>query len=295
MEGEQRTPRSLRTRNNALTLSLKSPDQPAGADRKLTLDELGNAILSNRSLAAELLKDELVDRCRQQPSAAIEGQTVGLEPACRVLAAWNGRFDLYSRGAILFREWLGQFAQPDFLAKGKLFATAFDPADPVGTPAGLAQGIGVLENLARAVKVLDSRHIALDAPLGDYQYADKHGRRMPVHGGDGFVDGLMNMEHNGRNTTTLEPRDEPKLVKGSRFLTEQGYPVVHGSSFMMVMEFTESGPHAKAFLTYSESGDPASPHFTDQTELFAKKQWRPILFREAEVAGDVKRDYTVKR
>jgi len=31
-------------------------------------------------------------------------------------------------------------------------------------------------------------------------------------------------------------------------------------------------------LTYSRSGDPTSPHFTDQTELFARKQCRPVLF-----------------
>jgi len=293
MHGDQATARSLRTRNNALTLSLQSPDQPAGADHKFTLDELGNAILSNRSLAAELLKDELVARCRKQPSVTVDGDAVELGQACDVLAAWNGRFDLDSRGAVVFREWLGQYATPDFLAKGKLFAVDFDPANPVGTPRGLAEGALALENLGRAVKVLRSREIALDVPLGELQYADKHGRRMPVHGGDGFVDGLMNMQRNARNTTTLEPMDEPKLVKGSRFLTENGYPVVHGSSFMMVLEFTDQGPHAKAFLTYSESGDPASPHYTDQTELFAKKQWRPVLFEEKQIAGAVERDYKV--
>ena len=283
MHGEQGTPRSLRTRNNALTLSLQSPDLPAGADGKFTLDELGNAILSNRSLAAELVKDELVSRCR----AASLGQ------ACDVLAKWDGRFDLESRGAVLFREWLGQFQQPDFLSKGKLFAVDFDPADPVGTPRTLAEGPQAIDNLKRAVVVLESQKIALDVPLGELQYFDKHGRRMPVHGGDGFIDGLMNMEHASRNTTTLEPFEEPKLVKGSRLLTEKGYPIAHGSSFIMVMEYTDKGPHAKAFLTYSESGDPASPHYTDQTELFAKKQWRPILFEEKQIAASIERDYKV--
>jgi acyl-homoserine-lactone acylase len=283
MHGEQGTPRSLRTRNNALTLSLQSPDHPAGADRKFTLDELGNAILSNRSLAAELVKDELVSRCR----AASVGQ------ACDVLAKWDGRFDLESRGAVLFREWLGQFQQPDFLHKGKLFAVEFDATDPLGTPRTLAGGPLAIDNLKRAVAVLESQKIALDVPLGELQYFDKHGRRMPVHGGDGFIDGLMNMEHAARNTTTLEPFDEPKLVKGSRLLTEKGYPIAHGSSFIMVMEYTEKGPHAKAFLTYSESGDPASPHYADQTELFAKKQWRPILFEEKQIGASVERDYKV--
>ena len=34
------------------------------------------------------------------------------------------------------------------------------------------------------------------------------------------------------------------------------------------------------------SGDPTSPYFSDQTELFAAKQWRPILFSEAAIAAD---------
>lgn len=101
------------------------------------------------------------------------------------------------------------------------------------------------------------------------------------------------MQHNSRNTTTLERMDNPKEVPGSRFLTEKGYPVVHGSSFLMVLEFTDKGPRAKAFLTCSESGDPESPYFSDQTELFSRKQWRLVRFTEEDIRADVKREYRV--
>jgi acyl-homoserine-lactone acylase len=297
LHGEQKVVRSLRTRNNDLTLSDRSPDRPSNGDGRFTLDELGDAILSNRSLAAELLKDELADRCVKQPSVTVDGAARDLGTACQVLKSWNGRFDLDSRGAVLFREWLSQYHQADFQGKGRLYAEDFDPRDPVNTPRTLApagQGGDLsLEQLARAANVLMSRSISLDAPLGELQYADKAGRRMPVHGGDGFIDGLMNMQRNSRNTTTLEPMDEPKLVKGSRTLTEKGYPVVHGTSFIMVLEYTKQGPRAKAFLTYSQSGDPASPLFTDQTELFARKAWRTVRFDEKAIAADVKRNYRV--
>jgi acyl-homoserine lactone acylase PvdQ len=62
----------------------------------------------------------------------------------------------------------------------------------------------------------------------------------------------------------------------------------------LALEYTADGPRAMAFLTYSQSGDPESPHFTDQTELFARKQWRPIPFCAADIAADVKREYTVR-
>jgi acyl-homoserine lactone acylase PvdQ len=43
---------------------------------------------------------------------------------------------------------------------------------------------------------------------------------------------------------------------------------------------------AQAFLTYSQSGDPASPLYHDQTPLFSAKKWRRILFTEAEIKAD---------
>jgi acyl-homoserine-lactone acylase len=69
-------------------------------------------------------------------------------------------------------------------------------------------------------------------------------------------------------------------------LTKDGYPINRGSSFVMVLEYTAQGPRAQAFLTYSQSGDPGSPLFYDQTELFSAKKWRRILFTEAEIKSD---------
>jgi acyl-homoserine-lactone acylase len=86
------------------------------------------------------------------------------------------------------------------------------------------------------------------------------------------------------------PREK---IEGSRYLTTDGYPVNSGSSFVMALEYTDEGPRAQAFLTYSQSGDPESVHFSDQTELFSKKAWRPIAFAEAEVAADTVSSVTV--
>ena len=189
------------------------------------------------------------------------------------------RYDIDSRGAAIFREFMGQYANADYQAAGKLFSVPFDAKDPSNTPRGLAEGPLALENLAKAVRILRSADIRLDAPLGELQYADKAGRRMPVHGGDGASDGLMNMQRNSRNATTLEPMDEPKPVKGSRFLTEKGYPVVHGSSFVMALEFAANGRRAKAFLTYGESGDPKSPISPTRLSCSRKNNGGRFCFR----------------
>ena len=294
LHGEQGTQRSLRTRNNDLHLSNATPDVPAGDDGKFSLGEMQNAILSNRSLTADLLLPELVGRCQATPTASLEGARVELTAACDVLAAWDHRFDVGSRGAVLFREWIGQYDGGDLAGKGALFAVDYDPKDPVNTPRGLAAGELALENLAKAVRILEGRGLALDVALGELQYApSKLPKRIAIHGGHGGYEGLLNMQQGGQNDTTLEPLELAPRVEGSRFLTEAGYPVVHGSSYLMALEYTDDGPRAEAFLTYSQSGDPSSEHFTDQTELFSSKQWRPILFDQDSIAADVKREYTV--
>ena len=246
LHGEPGTPRSLRTRQNDRTLSNRSPDHAAGDDGKFSLDEIERAVLSNLGLTAELIRPTLVERCRKTPHATIDGRRVDLAEACGVLAAWDGRYDLDSRGAVLFREFLGQYDPADLTHRGKLFAVAFDPQDPVNTPRDLApagpKGDLALENLARAVTLLHAQNIALDAPLGDLQYANKPGRRVPIHGGNGAYEGILNFEQSSPNTTTLEPLDTPKSVEGSRFLTEKGYPVSSGTSFVMALEYTAQGP-----------------------------------------------------
>ena len=79
--------------------------------------------------------------------------------ACSVLAGWDGRHDLDSRGAVLWRELLSAIRRDVPGGLGALWAEPFDPARPVETPAGLLpagpDGDPVLAALARAVQTLD--------------------------------------------------------------------------------------------------------------------------------------------
>ncbi len=275
---------------NVRLLDDTRPDGPAGKDGKFTLDELAAAALSNRSLSAELARGELVKRCQATTSVTLDGEAVDLRPACGILAAWDSRYETGSVGAVLWREFITQYESAELQKDGALFQHVFNPADPVGTPhtltpdkAGEPQS---LLKLARAVRLLAQAGIALDTPLGKVQYSDRNGGRIPIHGGEGGYDGIANFVNYAPNGTTLEPVPAYERVKGSRFLTKDGYPINRGSSFVMALEYTTQGPHAQAFLTYSQSGDPASPLYYDQTELFSAKKWRRILFTEAEIKAD---------
>ena len=54
----------------------------------------------------------------------------------------------------------------------------------------------------------------------------------------------------------------------------------------MALEFADDGPRAMALLTYSESGNPDSLEFKDQTELFSRKEWRRVLYLDADIDAD---------
>ncbi len=63
-----------------------------------------------------------------------------------------------------------------------------------------------------------------------------------------------------------------------------------GNSFEAVVEF---GPRikAKSLLAGGESGDPASPHFTDQAERYTKSEFKDVLFYREDVEKQLERKY----
>jgi acyl-homoserine-lactone acylase len=290
LQGLEGTSRSLRSRMNVVLLDDLRPDGPSGRDGKFSLDELTAAIFSNRSMSAELLRGQVVKRCQAAGTIMVDNQKVDLNEACRILNQWNGLYELSSVGPVLWREFISNYDPADLQRAGSLFKTDFSPENPIGTPFDLADPKDgkdqALINLGKAVLVLKAANISLDTPLGKVQYSDKNGGRIPIHGGEGSYEGVANFVNYAPNTTTLEPQTMPQRVKGSRFLTSQGYPVNRGSSFVMALEYTPKGPRAKAVLTYSQSGDPSSKLFYDQTELFSAKNWRSILFTTAEINSD---------
>ena len=63
-----------------------------------------------------------------------------------------------------------------------------------------------------------------------------------------------------------------------------------GNSFVAAVDF---GPtvRAKALMTGGESGDPASPHFTDQAAMYASGIFRDVYFTRADVRAHAERVY----
>jgi acyl-homoserine-lactone acylase len=279
LHGLQNTVRSWRTRENAMVLDDTSPTGPSGPDGKFTLDEVTNAALLNEASTARDLKDQVVAACATVHSSPPGGSE--LTQACSILAAWNGRFDVNSVGAVLWREFLS--ASPSLT-----YAVPFDPAKPIDTPNGVADPAQALQKLGAAIALLDRQHIPLDATLGSLQHDGRvppGPTRISIGGGTGS-EGVTNVVGWSSAKSTLEPTpaSAPKVASGGQ-LTTDGYPANVGSSFIMAVHFAKGGPEARSILTYGETEDRSSPLFTVQMQRFADKNWKVVAFTPAEVVA----------
>jgi acyl-homoserine-lactone acylase len=278
--GDERTPRTLRTRLGLTMVQQRLAGTDGMAGNRFTRQQLQDDVFNDRQFAGELWRDQLVQLCNSAPGGYLLGSSgpVNVSEACPVLANWDLHDNLDSRGAILFRRFATRaLATPGGLPinppTGDLtvFSRPFDANDPVNTPSGLQTASPkVQQSLADAVTDLRNAGIALDAPLGQYQYEKRGDERIPIHGGPGDPNG----DFNAINAPWVGSGPEP------------GYPdVPHGSSFVMVTSFTGGCPDDRSILTYSESENPNSPYFADQTRMFSNKQWVDPVFCPSDSAG----------
>ncbi|CAN5522609.1 N-acyl homoserine lactone acylase QqaR [soil metagenome] len=310
LHGRQGTVRSPRTRENAVMLDDTTAKGASGTDG-FTLDEVADAALHNEAFTARSLRELVVERCQAAAPVTVpalpddEGvpglpaATVDVAAACKVLDGWDGIYDLDRAGPLVWRELLAHVDDTS-----ALWATPFDPADPIGTPSGLAPAPAggpdpVLLALARAVQVIDVAGLDPDATLGTVQFAIRDGKTIPIHGGLDS-EGTTNVVGKGSGYSILDPaldQDLEPVAVGSRLRKvdgKVGYVVDNGTSFLMAVAFGKGGPKAKAFLTYSDTEDRKDPNYTAATQRFSDKDWRDVAFTEDAVAADTKSTITVK-
>jgi len=222
---------------------------------KFDINLAQQTMLSNKNFAAQLALPAVLELCAR-PTAPAD--------ACAALAKWNGEMQLDSKAAMLFNAFWGKVsARPD------IWTVPFDPSDPVNTPRALAvdglAGEAVLNDLKASAEVLKKLGVALDAPLGQIQFAQRGEERIPISGGPSG--GVLN---------AMISRPVPG-----------GFEPFHGSSYVQVVTFDEKGPVVNAVLSYSQSTDPASPYYADQTREFSSRKLRRYPFTTAEITADI--------
>ena len=96
------------------------------------------------------------------------------------------------------------------------------------------------------------------------QYLERNADRVPIHGGSGVLGifGAIDVD-----------------------LQQGGYKNPDsGNSYIQVVTWDESDcPIADTILTHSQSTDPASPHYADQSWLYSRKEWVRFPFCEEDI------------
>ena len=252
--GSEKTARSLRTRAG-LTLIQERID----SGEKLSPDHVKEMLYSHRNFGAELLLDDLLSFCKGRPE---------LEASCIALSDWDRTMDIDSRGGHLWREFWDEARKIE-----DLYTVPFSLEKPVETPNGLntkdpTVATGIKSALLNAQKKLEDAEIALDAKLGDIQYAIRNDKKIGIPGGEGWA-GMFS-------------------VIVTRLQGKAGYtPIIHGNSFVQVVSWNEEGDILpEAILTYSQSPEPDSKHYSDLTELYSNEQWIRLPFTDEEINAD---------
>jgi acyl-homoserine-lactone acylase len=266
--GDETLPRNERTRAGMAIVR----DRLAGSDglpgNRFDRSNLERIFFAGRYLHAEQNVDDVLASCRTDPRAtATDGAMIDLSAACAVLARWNRHVDAGSVGSHIFREFIARLPSLHVVGlalRADQYNVPFSAQDAINTPRGLKMDAGQRRALADAVQFLTRNGIALDARLGDIQFIERDGVRLPL-GGD------PSTFHNLR----------PRFVAGSGYSN-----IIYGDSYIQIVGFGADGPEARAITSYSQSTGPDSPHFADMTRVYSSGTLRDVPFTDAQITAD---------
>jgi acyl-homoserine-lactone acylase len=224
---------------------------PAG----FTFQDMKNLMFSDIQYGATLVKSQLVAMCLSFPGGAAPtstGHTIPVGDSCAVLAAWDGRENVDSQGAVLFR----LFWQSALSSPAGPWTTPFSASSPLSTPSGLNTSSKTVQKaFGDALATMTDAQVPYDVALGAVQYVVRDGAKIPLPGGPADPNG----EFNGIYQNLQQPGSDPS----------------QGSSYIQVVTWTAGDPcpEAATLLAYSESANPDSPYYDDQTKMFSRGQW----------------------
>lgn len=243
---------SLRSQHSALLLH---------GQEKFSLEDVRDLKFSARLVLADRVKDDLL--------GAFTGHSPNevVREGLRVLRQWDNTARAESRGAVLFAAWWEKYS--DELEQP--FAVPWQEEAPISTPRGLAGFERARETFAKAVEEVKAKYGALDVAWGAVHRVRRGDVDLPATGADGRPWGSFRV-------LRFEEADDGKRIVNS------------GDSWIFTVEF---GPAPKAYTVvgYSQSGNPESPHHSDQTVLYAQNRMKRAAFTEAEIDAALLKEY----
>ncbi|NUZ11437.1 penicillin acylase family protein [Pseudoalteromonas sp. McH1-7] len=281
--GQHSVLQSRRTRH-----SLAKVSHPVGADNKFSADEVATILLSNTALITPII-DDVIAACKQgwqRKTITIDEQSIALAPSCAALQKWDGHFNQTSIAAHLVREFVARVNDRED------FEVSFDARDPVNTPRNIRIDEALFKELAIAGEIIRHAGFTLEASLGELQFFEQHGQRFAWQGNMNVEGGLNVFATQNRLDQTIfapvatpsvtTPYNNRPLWSG---LSQRGYELHFGSSWMMVVDFEQTGVKAQGLLTYSQSQHPDAENSNDQTRHYSEQNKLVTLpFEAADIA-----------
>jgi len=235
--------------------------QVLGELNDLTLEDFAGAVLDTRLVSA----DEWLDELSVAFEALARDDPVAAAPLADPIAAlrgWDRVADVASVPTTLFVRW-AERSNPDRITETDRW----------------------LEGLTQVVQHLEADWGTWEVPWGEVNRAqrpdaagivpfDDARPSLPVAGAPGWLGSVF----------TFNTQRAPN---GKRYYGE------HGNSFVKVIEF---GPaiRARSIFVFGQSGDPDSPHYFDQAELYSAKRFKPAWFAREDVEAHAERTYTLQ-
>jgi len=260
--GTEGTARTLRTRLGIRQVQQRLDGSDNLGGTKFNLQNLQQIALSGRVYSGEIaLANVLSGLC---PKAGSYDTTA----ACASLGQWDKTVSLTSIGVPVWQ----QFWNSVSAISGNYWKVPFSLSDPVNTPNTLdTSNSSVQKALSDAQTSVQAANSGFFIkPLGQIQQSGVNtaagGATIPIFGGIGDPVGIF--------TTAYADA-----------LTSSGYNINFGNSYIQTVTWDSGGVHAEGFLTYSQSTDPANPHYADFTQAYSQKQWYRFPFHAAEVAA----------
>jgi acyl-homoserine-lactone acylase len=223
-------------------------------NRRLRLEDVVRLKHDYRMLLADRVKSDLI-------RAVAAGRPVSdVADALGVLRRWNNTVAPDSRGGVLFEIWWSRYSQGR--SEDERFSVAWDPADPVRTPRGLADPAAAVDAFVWAVDETRRRHGALDVAWGDVYRVRRGQVDVPVGGCPGALGCFR--------------------VLGFTRQDDGRYAASTGDGWVLAVEFGAE-PRAYSVLAYGQSNKPDSPWHADQAAMFARGELKRVAFSARDV------------
>jgi acyl-homoserine lactone acylase PvdQ len=185
------------------------------------------------------------------------------DAAVSAILAWDGRWLADARQTVLIRRWRDLSGkQADFapMARGEKLS-----------PEASAKLVAFLRQAFDEVVKLYGRW---DIPYGQAYVVGRGGKYFPMSGAD-FGD--RRDEYN-YTETLLSISYQPDESQPGRNVAYKG------SMAMILMFLGPEGIESYSAVAWGQSGDPASPHYVDQSEkLFSKRQLKPTYWKKEDL------------